>query len=156
MTEIVTLPHRAVRPRFTWILPAIFAAGAAFGTLWPGRGNHLFCIGVLAGIWACYLLDAAGGVDAWLLPALLGGVPILLLLGRLLDRLEVDLRLWTAAFAIFTTGAIYLLLQGFQELGHAIDHHGSFLAFLICALQLGSYGATLALLAISAGRTGRG
>ena len=36
----------------------------------------------------------------------------------------------------------------------AIAFHGSFLAYCICALQLGSYGATLVVLMLEAGRGG--
>ena len=151
MTDIVTLPDRAVRTRFIWILPVLFAVGTTLGTFWPGYGNTLFCVGALAGLWACYLLDASGDVESWLLPALLGGVPILLLLGVLLDRIETDLRVWGAVLILVSAAAAYVLLQGFPEVGQAIDHHGSFAALLVCAVQLGSYGATIVLLAFGPG-----
>jgi hypothetical protein len=156
MTEIVTLPERAVRPRFTLMLPCLFAAGVVLGAVWPGHGNQLFCIGALPGVWACYVVDASGEADSWLVPALIGGIPIQLLLGRLLDALETDLRLWFIASVVFAAGAMYVLLQGFPELHEALRYHGSFLALFVCALQLGSYGATLASLAFGAGRSGRG
>ena len=69
-----------------------------------------------------------------------------------LERLRTDLRLWTAAFAVWTAAAGYVLLQRFPEVGQAIEYHGSFAAFVVCAIQLGSYGATITLLAIGAGR----
>lgn len=155
MTAIVTLPQKAVRLRFTWLLPAWFVVACVLGTVWPGRGGQLFCIGALAGVWLCFLVDSSGEVASWLLPAVLGGAPILALLGRLLDRLQADLRLWSALLLCIAALAGYLLLQQFSELDRAVDHHGSFLSFCICALQLGSYGATVALLATCAGRTVR-
>ncbi|MBX3461536.1 MAG: hypothetical protein KF830_00050 [Planctomycetes bacterium] len=155
MTAIVTLPPRVHRPRFTWLLPAWFVVACALGVRWPGHGGQLFCIGALAGVWACYVFDSAGETTAWLWPALLGGTPILLLLGRLLDRLEADLVLWVVASLAIAGAAGYALLQGFGELDQAVEHHGSLLAFGICALQLGSYGATIALLALGASRTAR-
>lgn len=156
MTAIVTLPRRAVRPRFAWLLPACFAAASALGVLWPGHGGQLFCVGALAGVWVCYLVDCSGDTASWLFPAWLGGIPILLLLGHLLDRLEADLRLWTALALVVAAIAGYVMLQHFSELDRAVEYHGSFLAFCVCALQLGCYGATLAVLAISAGRGARG
>ena len=156
MTAIVIQSPKAVQLRFTWLLPAWFVVASVLGTVWPGHGGQLFCIGALAGVWACYVVNSAGDVTSWLLPALLGGVPILLLLGRVLDRLQIDLRLWIP-LAIGVAGvAGYALLQQFSELDRAVDYHGSFLSLCICALQLGSYGATLVLLAVSAGRSVRG
>ncbi len=156
MTAIVTLPPKATRPRFTWLLPAWFAVASTLATVWPGHGGQLFCIGALAGVWACYLMDSSGATTTWLGPALLGGMPILLFLGRLLDRLQADLRLWALLLLCVAAAAGYVMLQDFSELGQAVEYHGSFLSFCICALQLGSYGATIALLAIGAGRTARG
>ncbi|MBL8729304.1 MAG: hypothetical protein JNM25_12780 [Planctomycetes bacterium] len=156
MTAIVSLPPKAVRLRFTWLLPAWFAVASALGTVWPGRSNQLFCIGALAGVWVCFLADNSGDGAASLLLTLVGGVPILLLLGLLLDRLRSDLRLWSVLVLCVAAASGYVLLQEFSELDRAIDYHGSLLAFCVCALQLGSYGATIVLLAMSAGRSARG
>ena len=155
MTDIVTLPKRAVRLRFTWMLPGLFAIGSMLGTFWPGHAGKLFCLGALAGVWVCYLVDSAGDVGAWLVPVLVGGVPILVLLGRLLDRLQADMRLWVAVCIVLAGAAGYVLLQDFAELDRAVEHHGSFLSLVVCALQLGSYGATLVLLALGASQVAR-
>jgi len=152
MTEIVALPRPAVRPRFTWILPVLFAVASSLASLWPGHGGQLFCIGALPGVWACLLFDSSGDPSAWILPTLLGGVPILFFLGRLLDRLQVDLRVWIAAWIGATALAGFFLTQGFVDLERAIEHHGSVLAYVCCAVQLGSYAATLVSLATSRGR----
>lgn len=155
MTAIVSMPPRAVPLRFTWLLPVWFAAISALGTVWPGRGGELFCIGALAGVWVCYLADSSGEAASWLLPSLIGGVPILVLLGLLLDRLRSDLRVWAVLVPCIAAAAGFALLQGYSELDRAIEHHGSLLSFVICSLQLGGYGATIVLLALSAGRTAR-
>jgi hypothetical protein len=156
MTAIVSLPPRAVRLRFTWLLPAWFAVASVLGTVWPGHGGQLFYIGALAGVWACFLTSGSDEAASWLVPTLVGGVPILLLLGLLLDRLRSDLRLWSGLALVVAAAAGFVLLQEFSELDRAVEYHGSLWSFGICALQLGSYGATIVLLAISAGRTGRG
>ena len=143
MTEIVRLPLRTPR-HFTWLLPLLFAPATVLGSLCAGQGGKLFVIGALAGIWACFLVDSGADASAWLLPTLLGGTPVLLLLGWLLDRLRADVALWIAAMLLIACGAGYLLVQGAYD--------GSFLAYAVCALQLGSYGATLVVLGISAGR----
>ncbi|MBL9079913.1 MAG: hypothetical protein JNL08_20635 [Planctomycetes bacterium] len=153
MTAIVLPSSRAVRPRLTWLLPAWFVVASVLGSIWPGRGGQLFCIGALAGVWACFLVDSSGDAASWLWPALLGGVPILLLLGRLLDRLRADPKVWVVLSVTAALGAGYFLLQGYAELDHALERHGSLWSFVVCALQLGSYGATIALLAFSARRT---
>jgi len=152
MTEIVTLRRPAVRSRFTWILPAWFAVATMLGASWPGNGGRLFCIGALAGVWACLLIDNTGEPSAWLVPTLVGGIPILLFLGRLLDRLQTDVRVW--GIAMFASAAIagFLLLQGHADVERAVEYHGSFWAYAVCALQLGSYAATLIALMVGAGR----
>ena len=155
MTEIVTLPRQAVRSRLAWVLPALFAAATTLGALWPGSGGRLFCIGALAGIWACLLVDSTGGPSAWLVPTLLGGVPILFFLGRLLDRLQTDLRVWGIALFVSAALAGFLLMQDHVDLERAIEYHGSFWAYAVCALQLGSYAATLIALVIGAGSVAR-
>ena len=151
MTEIIRLPSRP-RARFTWLLPAVFLVGSSLGSVWGGHGGQLFVIGALVGVWACFLLPNGADASGWLLPTLLGGVPILLLFGWLLDRLRADLWLYAAAGLLVSAVAGYALLQGYGDFGHALDHHGGFLAYLICALQLGSYGATLLVLMVQAGR----
>lgn len=155
MTELVTAPQQAVRRRFTWILPSFFAVVTALGAVWPGHSGQLFSIGALVGIWACLLLDTSGDPATWLLPTVLGGAPVLLLLGILLDRLDADLRLWAGALCVLGAVSGFVLLQGFLDLEQALDYHGSFLAFAICALQIGSYGATLLLLVLGASRSAR-
>ncbi|HEX5052762.1 MAG TPA: hypothetical protein VFZ65_13380 [Planctomycetota bacterium] len=154
MTEIVTSPHPAPR-RFVWLLPAVFVLGSGLGALWPGNSGELFCIGSLAGVWACLALGSDSARATWLLASVIGGVPILWLLGRLLDRLQADPWLWFAASVVGALAAGYVLLQGFPDLDAALAQHGSFLAFAVCAMQLGSYGGTLLLLAIGAGRSAR-
>jgi hypothetical protein len=135
-----------------FVLPVVFAAASVVAFLFPGHGAQLFAIGGLAGVWACFLF-AGNDPATWLLPTLIGGLPILWFLGQLLDRLRIDLWVWICAWALFSTVAGYLLLQQHADLEVAIDYHGSLLAYLACAVQLGSYGATLASLAIGAGRS---
>lgn len=155
MTEIVILPRASARSCLTWVLPLWFAAGSVGGTLWPGHGWQLFAIGALPGVWFAFLVGAGSGAWSWLLPTLLVGVPIVALLGVLLDRLAIDWRLWGIATGAFAAVAGYVLLQSHGDLDVAIAHHGSFAAYFFCALQLGSYGATLLLLAVGAGRAAR-
>lgn len=152
MTEILTLERIARRPRFAWLLPGIFAVAAVLGSVFPGHGWQLFGLGGLAGVWACFLLGSEEPTT-WLLPTLLGGAPILWFLGRLLDRLAVDLWVWFLALAAGTLIAGYLLFQGFADLDVALEYHGTFLAFCICSVQLGSYAATLLALAVGASRS---
>ncbi|MFY9341810.1 MAG: hypothetical protein WAT39_04940 [Planctomycetota bacterium] len=152
MTEILTRQRVAAGPRFAWLLPGVFAAATSAAAAFPGHGWQLFGIGGLAGVWACFLV-AGDGTAHWLVPTLLGGMPILWYLGRLLDRLHSELWVWLAALAVGTVAAGYSLLQAFPDLEAAVEFHGSFLAYCICALQLGSYGATLVALAIGAGRS---
>jgi hypothetical protein len=152
MTEIVSLKRATTRPRFAWLLPGFFVLAAIAGSMFPGHGWQLFGIGSLAGIWACFLF-AGEDPTTWLVPSLLGGVPILWFLGRLLDRLRTDLWVWLVALAAGTLIAGYVLMQGYADFEVAVEYHGSFLAFCICALQLGSYGATLVALVTGAGRS---
>lgn len=156
MTEIVALPRPAARRRFAWILPGLFAIASALSASWPGHGGQLFCIGAVPGVWAGLLFDSAGGPSGWLVPTLVAGVPILWLLGWLLDRLQADLRVWLVVGAAATALAGYVLTQGDVDLERAIDHHGSMWAVFFCAMQLGSYTATLVSLATSGGRVVRG
>jgi len=67
-----------------------------------------------------------------------------------------ELWLWILAVLLSSGLAGYVLLQGHGDIEAAIAHHGSLLAYLICALQLGGYAATLIVLAVQAGRGGRG
>ncbi len=151
MTEIVTRQLSTTAKRFVFVLPVVFAIGSVAGFAFKGHGAQLFAIGGLPGVWACFLFgdDPA----TWLLPTLVGGLPILWFLGRLLDRLRTDVWVWGIAWAVFSALAIYLLLQQHADLDAAIDMHGSLFAYVICGAQLGNYGATLASLAIGAGRS---
>lgn len=155
MTEIVTLPKPPLRLLFSWLLPLTFTVGCGLAAIWPGHGGQLFGIGAFVGVWAYFVF--AGGSDpsaAWWL-CVLAGAPIVWLLGRLLDRLRTELPVWLCAHVVFTAAAGYLLLQSESELGAAIDRHGSLLAVLLCALQLGGYAATLVALAFGSGRGAR-
>jgi len=151
MTEIVRLPERT-HPRFTWLLPLLFAVMTGLAAIWPGHEGHLFFLGSFVGVWACSLYDSGNEVTSWILPTLLGGTPILLLLGWLLDRLRADIGLWVVSMVLISGVAGYVLMQGHGDLEGALDYHGSFLAYAVCSLQLGSYGATLVVLAILGGR----
>lgn len=155
MIEIVRLPDRS-RARFTWLLPIVFTVGALLGSVWPGQGNQLFVIGAMAGVWACFLLPSGTDAVSWLVPTLLGGLPVLFLFGWLLDRLRADPWLWGVALVVVGGLSGYTLLQGYGDLEAAIEHHGSFLSYCVCALQLGNYGATLLLLVVAAGRGRKG
>jgi len=152
MTEIVTLQRGSSRPCFAWLVPAWFLFGALLGVVWPGSEWELFAVGALPGSWAAVVFDSGAGTFGWLLPTLLAGLPLMWLLGSLLDKLGTDLRLWV----LFAVGAAvvagFLLLQSFNDLQLAIDKHGSLYPFAVCAWQLGNYAATLLLLAIGAGR----
>ncbi|MCA8951267.1 MAG: hypothetical protein KDE27_17300 [Planctomycetes bacterium] len=154
MTEIVRL-SAPVRRRFVWLLPLWFAIGSVLGSMVAGHNGQLFFVGALAGIWASALVEP-GEASLGLAQALLGGVPLLALLGWLLDRLRAELWLWGAAAGLTTALAGYFLIQGHADFEAAIAYHGSLFAYLVCALQLGSYGATLIVLVLQAGRGARG
>ena len=154
MTEIVRLPM-PVRLRFVWLLPLWFAIAAAIGSTVAGHGGQLYFIGALVGVWASALIGDGAESSLALIPTLLGGVPVLALLGWLLDRLGAELWLWLTAAALCAGLAGYLLLQGYSDIESAITHHGSVFAYLVCAMQLGAYGATLIVLVMQAGRGGR-
>lgn len=155
MTEIVTLPKPPTRPLFTRLLPAAFTAGCVLGALWPGHGGQLFGIGALVGVWASFVFvgDADPSSTCWL--CWLAGLPFVWWLGRLLDRLRIELPVWLLAHAVVSALAAYALLEHEGDFGAAVDRHGSLLALLVCALQLGGYGATLLSLAFGAGRESR-
>lgn len=152
MTEIVTLPTQVAKSRFALLLPLFFAAASGLGAVWPGHSGQLFCIGALAGIWACLLIEPSGEPSSWVWPTLVGGMPILFLLGRVLDRLQSDIRVWAIAAVGVAGAAGFLLLQQFADLDRAVAHHGSFFAFCVCAVQLGGYGATLVALVVGTSR----
>lgn len=157
MTDIVTIQRRANRAILTWLLPIWFAVGATLGAMAPGHGWQLFSIGTLPGVWAAFLVGAGDGDSmlAWLLPTVIVGLPIAWFLGRLLDRVAADWRLWLGATLLAAAVAGYFLLQGYSDLDAAFSRQGSFWAFFVCSLQLGSYGATLLLLMLGAGSSSR-
>ncbi|MBL8754969.1 MAG: hypothetical protein JNK15_16815 [Planctomycetes bacterium] len=152
MTEIITRQQNATTRRFVIVLPVLFAVGSVFGWMFPGHGAQLFAIGGLPGVWACFLV-AGTDPGGWLLPTLVGGLPILWFLGQLLDRLRIDPWVWIATWALGAAVAGYVLLQQFADLDAAIEFHGSLLAYLACAANLGCYAATLLTLALGAGRS---
>ncbi len=145
MTELLAYARSHARRRFRILLPALFAAGVLLGAIWPGHAGQMYWIGGIAGVWACFVCSAGSSAAAWLLPTLLAGAPILWFLGRLLDRLQADL----------TLAAGYFLIQGYADLEQAIEYHGSVMSFVVCALQLGSYGATFVALLVGTGQGGR-
>ncbi|MCK5943109.1 MAG: hypothetical protein KAI24_14110 [Planctomycetes bacterium] len=152
MTEIVTIERRADRSVFWWLLPLWFAIGAVLAVQWPGHGFQLFSIGALPGVWAAFLLGTGESAFSWLLPTLLAGGPLLLLLGRMLDGVGTDLLPWLLAVLVVAAVAGYFLLGAHADLETAFERHGGLLPYAVCSLQLGSYGATLLLLIIGAGR----
>lgn len=152
MTDIVTIERRSDSARFGVLLPGWFLVCALLATMAPGHGWQLFAVGTIPGVWAAFLFGEGNSAVGWLLPTLFVGLPLLWFLGRMLDRLHADIRLWLLAAVVGAGVAGYLMLQSYARLELAFDRHGSFLAFLFCALQLGSYGATLLLLIFSAGR----
>jgi hypothetical protein len=152
MTEIVTRLRPKTRSLFSWLLPAFYAVGCLLGANWPGHGGQLFALGAIVGVWASFLLVGGSDPWVWLLPTLVAGAPLMWWLGRLLDRLRVDWLVWAIFGTLVTTAAGYLLFDGHAEFEVAVRYHGSFAAFALCALQLGSYGATILSLAIGAGR----
>lgn len=151
MTEIVRLPPRH-RARFVWLLPLWFAIASSAGAFVPGHNGQLFVLGSLAGVWACSLVPVGEDALQWLVPTLIGGVPVLVLLGWFLDRVRAETWLWGTVLVLAAGLAGYVLLQGYGDFEAALEHHGGFTAYLICALQLGSYGATLAVLGLQAFR----
>lgn len=152
MTELVTLPRPEAPRRFRWLLPAWFVVGCFAAVLWPGHAFQLFSIGALPGVWASMLLDAGGGALAWLLPTIAVGAPLLWFVGMLLDRLDTEIRLWLPIALFVAALAGYAILDRYTDLDAAVARHGTFASIAVCALQLGSYGATLVLLALGAGR----
>jgi hypothetical protein len=151
MTEIVTIERRADRPLFWWLLPLWFTVGALLAAQWPGFGHQLFSIGALPGVWVAFLIGTGDSTTSWLLPTVLAGAPLLAVLGVMLDRVATDVRLWLVAVLLVAAAAGYFLLGAHQDLETGLERHGGFLPFAICALQLGSYGATLLLLVVGAG-----
>lgn len=152
MTDIVTIQRRAETAHFARLLPIWFFACTLLSASAPGHGWQLFAIGAIPGVWAAFLFDTSESLMGWLLPTLIVGLPMMWFLGRLLDRLHADVRLWLIAAVVGAATAGFLMLQSYTHLDSAFERHGSFWAFLFCSLHLGSYGATLLLLVFSAGR----
>lgn len=152
MANIVTIQRRAETAHCARLLPIWFLAFTLLAATAPGHGWQLFAIGAIPGVWAAFLFGAGEGLLGWLAPTLIVGVPMMWFLGRLLDRLYADVRLWLIAAVLTSAAAGFLMLQSYTHLDSAFERHGSFWAFLFCSLQLGSYGATLLLLVLPAGR----
>jgi len=152
MTDIVTIDRRSDTARFGYLVPVWFLTGTLLAATAPGHGWQMFAIGAIPGVWAAFLLGASESLVGWLAPTLIVGLPLTWFLGRMLDRLHADLRLWVIAALLVAGASGYLMLQSYAHLDLAFERHGSFLSFLFCSLQLGSYGATLLLLIFSAGR----
>lgn len=152
MTEIVVLPKPPVRPLFAALLPAAFALGCLLGALWPGHGGQLFGIGAFVGVWAPFVLHGVGDASGACWLCCLAGAPVLWVFGRMLDRLRIELSVWVVAFAVVAAAAGYALLQWDGDLAITLARHGSLWAVVVCAGQLGLYGATLLALAFGAGR----
>lgn len=146
------LPKPPVRPLFAALLPGAFALGCLLGALWPGHGGQLFGIGAVVGVWAPFLLHGAGDASGACWLCCLAGAPVLWMFGRMLDRLRIELSVWVVAFAVVAAAAGYALLQWDGDLDITLARHGSLWAVVVCAGQLGLYGATLLALAFGAGR----
>lgn len=143
-----------MRPQrlFVWLVPACWIAGCLVGFRHPGDEYALFALGSLAGLWVMLVVGDTGSTATVLAPMLLAGVATMALFGVLLDRLRASWRVWLVALLAVAGAALWLLLHGHADLDAARQKHGSLLAFGICALQLGGYGATLLTLCLAAVR----
>ncbi|MFK7741212.1 MAG: hypothetical protein AB8H80_12910 [Planctomycetota bacterium] len=150
MPDLVVIERRSDSRRFVWLLPVWFLVATLLATQWPGNGWQLFSIGAMPGVWLAILLGAGESALSWLLPTLFAGLPLMWFLGRMLDRLGAEIPGWLVTLIAMSGVAGFLLLQSYPEVDDAFARHGGVMPFAVCALQLGSYAATLVMLMLRA------
>lgn len=135
---------------YVWLLPAIWV-GITVGSFFNSGDEHgCFCLGVIVFWWLHFIFGSINSTAHPLLFLIPSGMIIIALSGLLLDLLRASWKIMAgfsaAGFIVF----LILLVMGFESLQDIRYKHGSILAPILSAANMGLYAGILFSLIISA------
>jgi hypothetical protein len=128
-----------MRVFFVVALPVVWATAALTSYFHPGDEYAIFVVSSLAGSWVCFLMPNVGHFRDVLWLILLTGAAVLGVLGFLMDRLRMSLRLWGVIFGLCFLAILVLGLMQYPSLDRAIRKNGSITAYAAGACNIGLY-----------------
>ena len=131
------------RRLFVWLLPLVWTTVAWRNFSHPGDQFSGFAAGAMAGMWAISLPSEITTPAQFLTRVLVAGAATMALAGALLDRLHVRLVPWLIVVCIASGTILLTDIASHTSLQHALDSRGSYQAFLLPAINLGQYFASL-------------
>ena len=134
------------RPRwfYIWLLPAIWTAVAWANFAHPGDEYGGFAAGSLAGLWIVILFDVGGSPGGMLPLILAAGAATVAVAGLVLDKLRAPFIAWAAIVIVACPALCFWQLSHFETLERAISKNGSIESYVLPAINLALYAATLA------------
>lgn len=130
---------------FLLVLPAVWAALSLLHFHFPGDEYGLWAVSSMAGTWSLFLLPNIGDIHQPWIRLCVAGVGALVMMGAgwALWRLGVRKRLWTILWLVAAALVLFVTLQSYPSIERALAKNGSWTAYILSALLLGSYAATL-------------
>jgi hypothetical protein len=130
---------------FLFALPAGWAALSLLHFHFPGDEYGLWAVSSMAGTWITFLLPSVGDIhQPWIRFSVAAtGALVMAGAGWLLYRLGARRWLWTTVWLLAALIILVITLQSYPSLNQAMRKNGSWTAYILSALLLGTYAATL-------------
>jgi hypothetical protein len=130
---------------FLFALPAGWAALSLLHFHFPGDEYSLWAVSSIAGTWITFLLPNVGDIhQPWIrFNVAATGALVMAGAGWLLYRSGARKWLWTTVWLLAALIILVITLQSYPSLDQAIRKNGSWTAYILSALLLGTYAATL-------------
>lgn len=137
-------------------VPLGWAAVSLLHFQFPGDEYALWAISSMAGTWVLWLLPNVGDIKQLWLPLTVAGAGALVLAGggALLRWLRVRWWVWTILWLIASAGWLVFTLSQYPTLERALAKNGSWWAYILSALLMGTNTALVATLVAGASKRG--
>jgi len=127
-------------PFYLWLIPLVWAIGTTAQHRFPGDENALYILSAIPGFWVAPIFMLAHiSKEAIPLGVVLAGLPVVVLVGWMLERLGVPKLLWVFLFVSLSVAICHLTVTSYPSIERAIGANGSLWAYRLLGVNLGLY-----------------
>lgn len=127
-------------PFYLWLVPLIWAVGTTAQHRFPGDENALYILSAIPGLWiAPIFMLAHVSKEAIPFCVALAGLPVMVLVGWMLERLGVSKLLWAFLLVSLSVAICRLTIASYPSIERAIGANGSLWAYRLLGVNLGLY-----------------
>jgi hypothetical protein len=130
---------------YVWLLPSLWSICSLLSFRFPGDEYGIYAVSSMAGTWAVFLFNIQGDIHKFAFRGTIttAGIIVMLIVGFILDKLRVKLKLWLVLYITLAALILVMTISSYPSIEKALSKNGSWWAYMFGSLNLGLYASVI-------------